>query len=113
MAEQLRYLGPEHRPRDLADHALERVSLLPAGKIETMGTEEQIPLYGPLMCLFIPYSEIEPQFIDYAIRKRGRQPPVWVVKMEDKDLPYFLRGDRRLIYVDREQPGIEFYNLTQ
>jgi 1-acyl-sn-glycerol-3-phosphate acyltransferase len=75
-------------------------------KVETKGTEENIPENGRLVVAFMPHSGfLEPILIDNLLSGKNRGPAVWVTKKETADLPDFLLSSRRFIYIDRENPG--------
>jgi len=102
--ENLSYLNPEPDMRYHVDRLIDQV-LTRTTRIETAGTEENIPKDGPLVIGFIPHSGwIEPPSIDYFLAKE-REAAVWVAKRETQDnVPPILLGDRRCIFLDREHP---------
>jgi hypothetical protein len=103
--ENLIYINEKRQARDIFDNSLERVFSRLA-RIETGGTEVNIPEKGRFVVAFMPHSGfLEPMLVDKVLSRIGRDPAVWVTKKETKDLPEFLLSERRFIYVDRENPG--------
>jgi len=99
------YVNEKRQARDIFDNSLERVFSRLA-RIETGGTEENIPEKGRLVVAFMPHSGfLEPILVDKVLSEKRGGPAVWVTKKESKDLPDFLLSSRRFIYVDRENPG--------
>ncbi|MBI2029772.1 hypothetical protein HYT02_05120 [Candidatus Gottesmanbacteria bacterium] len=99
-----RYVGPPHHYLDIASHFVEFLSLLPVGKINTNGTEINIPVRRKHFMFFIPHSNVETQPIDRIYRQLGLPLPVWFTKKEnEKDQPIILGGPRRFIFADRVQ----------
>jgi hypothetical protein len=75
-------------------------------EVETAGTEKNIPQEGRLIIGFLPHAGfLEPVLIDRQLQARGRKPAVWITKKQTTELPLILQSERRLIYVDRENPG--------
>jgi 1-acyl-sn-glycerol-3-phosphate acyltransferase len=73
-------------------------------RVETGGSEANIPLDGALVALFAPHSGwVEPVVIDEWFKRVGRTPAVWVTKRENLAIPRILVGDR-LICLDRGSP---------
>lgn len=104
-----RYVGPRFHPLDITSYFFELISLLPVGKIESEGTEVNIP-NEPHIALFVPHSGVETQPIDRYYRKVGKIPPVIVTKTENEvGLPWYFGGHRRFIYMNRHQPGPSLY----
>lgn len=102
--DNLIYLQPCRQPRDFLDRSLEHV-FSKLVRIETEGTEENIPSYGKLVIGFLPHSGfLEPALIDNALLRSRKKPAVWVTKKESRDLPGFLQSKRRFIYIDRGNP---------
>jgi hypothetical protein len=102
--DNLIYLKPGHQMADLIDHSMEKI-LSRLARINTAGTETNIPLQGRLIIAFLPHQGfLEPILIDQVLEKVGRRPAVWVTKKESRDLPGVMQSGRRLIYVDREHP---------
>jgi 1-acyl-sn-glycerol-3-phosphate acyltransferase len=103
--DNLIYLQPQYRPRDFLDHSLE-CAFSKLARIETGGTEENIPSKGKLVIGFLPHSGfLELALIDEILLRSGRSPAVWITKKENHALPGFLQSNRRLIYIDRGSPG--------
>jgi 1-acyl-sn-glycerol-3-phosphate acyltransferase len=97
-------------------HLLEAY-LLGAVRIETGGTETEIPAQGSFVVAFAPHSGwIESIAIDHCLRMAGRAWPTWLTKEENRTLPRFITGDRA-ICVDRQtpEPGVmrTIYALLQ
>lgn len=100
----LLYLNPGLHPRDIVDSAINRV-FSNLARVETKGTEKNIPKKGKLVIGFIPHSgTLETLLIDEILERMGRKPAVILTKEETKDIPEALLSIRRLIYVDREKP---------
>ena len=91
--------------------------LLGTVRIETGGTEAEIPAQGSFVAAFAPHSGwIESVVIDDCFRIAGRTWPTWLTKEENRSLPRFITGDRA-ICVDRDtpEPGVmrTIYALLQ
>jgi len=99
------YINPERKFRDRFDQKLENISAKMA-KVETAGSEKNIPANGRLIIGWMPHSGIiEPVLIDEVTKQIGRNPLVVIAKKESTDLPSFIRSNRRFIFVDRDNPA--------
>ena len=105
MSEKLRYLGPERTSRDTIDQLINQLSLKTLENIEISGLKN-IPKTGSFVLGFLPHSGfMEVPAIDEAIRPI-RPPPVWITKEENtKGIPSAIRGNRRLLFINRDSPG--------
>jgi len=73
-------------------------------KLETAGSEANIPRTGPVVVLFCPHSGwMEAVVLDKSFERVGRPAILWMTKAENRGLPRWLLGDR-FTGVDREQP---------
>jgi 1-acyl-sn-glycerol-3-phosphate acyltransferase len=78
--------------------------LLGAARLDTAGTESNIPRKGPLVVLLAPHSGwIEPVAVDACFQRAKRPCPLWMTKGENRGLPRFFMGDR-FIAITRERP---------
>jgi len=102
---QLLYIQNGFSTRDLLDNSVQGFLSWPV-KIETAGTERNIPEVGSLVVGFMPHSGwVEPIIINKCLEKVRRK-AVWMTKMENgKALPSVMASPRLLFYVDRESPG--------
>lgn len=109
--ETLRYLGPQHAPRDIIDHVLESL-FASLGATEASGLEN-IPQNGPLVIGYLPHSGWAARFvIDHFVRT-VRPPPVWITREETKNqVPAALLGDRSYLFLNREQPAPDYFPTT-
>ena len=107
-SERLLYVDPKYRVRDSIDKGMDSLLLRTVKEIETWGSEENIPRNGKLVLGFAPHNGwLEVIVIDHFLRKiRGdRRGAVWITKKENEaDLPVWITGNRRFIYVEREFP---------
>ena len=98
---QLAY--PESFWRQIVPGAIETY-LLRTVKVDTGGSEANIPAEGPLISVFAPHSGwIESMVIDRCFTRAGRTWPAWLTKRENRALPRILRGSR-VICMDRQSP---------
>lgn len=100
------YIEPHLQPRDVLDTVIE-YAFSRLAKVETDGTEENIPTSGNLVIGFMPHSGfVEPPLIDKYLLKRGRKPAVIITKKETQEMPDIILSPRRMIYIDRSNPEI-------
>lgn len=93
--------------------ALIEAFLIGAARLDTAGTEHNIPVQGPLVVLFAPHSGwIEPAAVDACFGRVGRPCPLWMTKGENRGMPRFFMGDR-FIAVNREQPEPSMVRMMQ
>jgi len=102
--DNLIYLKPRLQARDLLDYPLE-YGLSKLAKIETDGTEANIPQKGKLVIAYMPHTGFEPPFLEGSLLRRRKSPAVWVTKEESRELPKVILSPRRIVYVKRENPG--------
>lgn len=104
--EKLKFIGKKHSPRDPVDSLLETLMLWSV-RVETDGTESNIPKTGPIVIGFMPHSGwLELFAISHLVRKIRGEPVVWITKEENRSgLPKSLLGNRLFIFVDRGNPG--------
>lgn len=108
----LRYLGKPRLLRDNFDLLLEKAQL--AAVNLTIEGQENIPRRGAFVIGFMPHSGIlEVAVIDHSMRLTGREPAVWITKIENQSLPKIVTGDRRLLYVDRSNAELEIFQLSK
>ena len=94
---------PEPFCRKIVPRAIEAY-LLRTVRVDTGGSEANIPAEGPLICVFAPHSGwIESMVIDRCFTRAGRTWPAWLTKRENRALPRILRGSR-VICMDRQSP---------
>jgi 1-acyl-sn-glycerol-3-phosphate acyltransferase len=99
----MRFTHPKRALEAAISHLLEAY-LLGTVRIETNGTEAEIPTYGSLITAFAPHSGwIESVVIDACFRMAGRAWPTWLTKEENRSLPGFVTADRA-ICLDRLTP---------
>lgn len=110
--ETLLYIDEAPKARDVLDRLIEETLLLPA-RVHSEGTQRNIPHSGPLVLGFLPHSGwLEPFVIDHYVRK-VRGPAVWMTKRENQDdVPTFLLGHRRFLFVDRDHPELRTYEAA-
>lgn len=78
--------------------------LLRTVRLETEGTEVNIPSEGPVFVAFAPHCGwIDSFVIDASFSRVGRTWPVWLTKKENATLPHILTADRT-ICIDRQNP---------
>lgn len=107
----LRYIGPNHDPRDRIDHAFESF-FASLGRAEVSGLEN-IPSGGPLVIGYLPHSGwVGPFVIDHCLRSI-RPPAVWITRKETEDqLPHFLLGRRKYLFLNRKHPEEDYLPTT-
>jgi 1-acyl-sn-glycerol-3-phosphate acyltransferase len=87
--------------------------LIGAARLDTAGTERNIPRQGRLVVLLAPHSGwIEPVAVDACFERVGRPCPLWMTKGENRGLPRFFMGDR-FIAINREQPEPSIVRILQ
>mgnify|MGYP001558966682 CR=1 FL=1 len=105
--EKLLYLSSDPR-RDFVDKIVDWAFLQSVRRIETRGSERNIPPKGPFVLGFAPHSGwLEVFVIDHYLRKArdSGQGAVWITKKENaQDIPHWVRGERRLLFLDRGEP---------
>jgi 1-acyl-sn-glycerol-3-phosphate acyltransferase len=94
---------PEPFWRKVVPQAIETF-LLRTVRVDTEGSEANIPPVDPLVSVFAPHSGwIESMIIDQCFVKAGRAWPAWLTKRENRSLPSILKGSR-VICLDRRDP---------
>lgn len=103
--EKLLYLSRDPR-RDLMDRMVDWAFFQSIRRIETGGSERNIPPQGPFVLGFAPHAGwLEVFAIDHFLRKArdSGQGAVWISKKENiEDIPHWVRGERRLLFLDRK-----------
>lgn len=105
--EKLLYLSSD-KNRDFVDRIVDWAFLQSVRRIETRGSERNIPPKGPFVLGFAPHSGwLEVFVINHYLRKvrDSGQGAVWLIKKENaQNIPHWVRGERRLLFLDREAP---------
>lgn len=103
----LRFIGPDFNPRDCVDNGLDSL-LSHLADIHVEGAHN-IPHFGPLIIGLMPHAGwIEAPITSHIVSQSGRMAPVWLTKVENTGaIPGVISGNRRLLYVDRDEPERE------
>ncbi len=106
--EKLLYLSSD-KNRDFMDRIVDWAFLQSVRRIETLGSERNIPPEGPFVLGFAPHTGwLEVFIINHYLRKvrDSGQGAVWITKKENaQNIPHWVRGERRLLFLDREKPA--------